>query len=154
MQLEAPANWIGPGVAFLEQHPEVGIVNPNWQSPTLAKETVYEEGEFALGYGFSDQLFLARRDELSQPIYQHFCPASLRYPLSHLGSTFERRIDAYMRSQGRLRATYKPVRYIHPDNEGVSYPDYTLAQRLRLRRNKWLLKLLKHSPLSSPCWKL
>lgn len=152
--LETPGNWIGPGIDFLQQHPEVGMVNTNWRSPTLAKETLYEEGDFALGYGFSDQLFLVRREELSRPIYKHFCPATLRYPLSHLGSTFERRIDAYMRSQRRMRATYKPMRYIHPDNEGASYPRYTLLQRLRLRRNKWMVKLLRYSPFSSPCWKL
>jgi hypothetical protein len=152
--LEKSGNWIAPSISFMKQHPEVAIVNTNWMSPTLARETLCEEGNFALGYGFSDQLFLARRAELSRPIYKHFCPASVRYPLANIGSTFERRIDAYMRSQHRLRATYKPLRYIHPDNEGVSYPSYTLTQRLRHRRNKLLIKLLRISRSKNPCWKL
>lgn len=154
IRLERECDWLSPAVNFMQHHPEIATANPNWKKQTLAKETLREDGDFALGYGFSDQLFLARRAELAQPIYDYACAASLRYPLAHLGSTFEKRIDAYMRRTRRMRATFKPLRYIHPENEGVLHPAGNLREKLLLRRNKLILKLIKLMPSDNPCWKV
>ena len=104
-------------------------------------------GDFSLGHGFSDQLFLARRAELAAPIYTTRCLAELRYPLAHIGPVFESRVDAHMRHHGRLRATWTRARYIHPEtNVGGSYPADTVGDRLRLVRNRAFLAALERTP--------
>ena len=154
VHLRNPINWIEPAVELMEDDPRVLVANPNWKRPTLEHETLETSGEFALGYGFTDQLFLVRRAELACPIYKRFCPASLRYPLAHIGPIFEQRVDAYMRSERRLRATHKMVVYVHPGNEGDPYPTATTIERLRLFRNRVLLRALRNIPISNPRWRV
>jgi hypothetical protein len=115
-----------------------------------AREEAFDEVDgFALGYGFSDQVFLANRMNLLSASFRRSCPASLRYPLAHIASIFEQRIDAYMRSERRLRATHLAVTYLHP-NEGGSYPQTTPLEHLRRRRNLLVLKLIDKLPTSDP----
>lgn len=125
-RLVTPSDWITPSVRLLSRRPDVAICNPAWTFPTLGlpiKEAVAIDGEFALGYGFSDTAFLCRRSEFARPIYRHVAPASWRYPLSHIEAIFEQRADAYMRRQRRLRATYLPVAYTHDAEVGTARPD-------------------------------
>lgn len=115
IRLEPSADWITPSVELMNRDPQIFTANPWWGSDSISRETLVEAGPFAVGYGFSDQVFLVRRAEISGPIYRHFSLASLRYPLAHIGRTFENRIDSYMRCRRRLRATYRPAVYRHPD---------------------------------------
>lgn len=154
VQLSTPANWVDPSIDLMERDSRIMVANPNWRQPTLEKETLWTEGGFAFGYGVSDQLFLVRRDELGRPIYKCRCLASLRYPLAHVASVFEERLDAYMRTHRRLRATYTQAVYFHPLDEGAGYPAISRLEKLRFRRNRLIVRLLKRSPFTLPCWKL
>ena len=153
IKLEHQEDWITPARELMEKEPKILTANPNWRQLTLEQETRYTLEDFAIGYGFSDQLFLARRKDLNATIYNYFCPISLRYPLAHLGSTFEKRIDAYMRNKGRTRATYKKLCYIHPENEGVMHPPANAIEKAKIRSVKIVLKLLSIIPIYHPMLK-
>jgi hypothetical protein len=154
VHLRNPINWIEPAVKLMEDDPRVLVANPNWWRPGLERETTEISGEFALGFGFSDAVFLARRVEFAGPIYKRFCPASLRYQLIHIRPYFEPWVDAYMRSTPRLRATYTKAVYVHPENEGATYPDASIVESLRKFRNGAVVRALKLLPSSHPCWRV
>lgn len=152
VRLRQPADWITPSIERMERDPRILVANPAWTDDTLEAETIERDGDFALGLGFSDQLFLVRRAELARPVYRERCVAALRYPLAHVGPVFEARVDAWMRHHGRLRATYTPVTYVHPPGgAGASYPATTFAQRLRRKRNMALLAAVRRSPWKPDC---
>ena len=168
ISLRKPVNWIDPAIKLMKNEPFVFVVNPNpdsnWIKDSVKNGTMEIKGDFALSYGFSDQVFLVRSNELSRPIYKEKCLASLRYPMAHIGSIFEMRVDAYMRTHRRLRATYISATYINPDNEGLSYPpELSWIERIRKvrneylhrkLRNKYVLKILKFIGLDNPCLKI
>ncbi|MDQ4041372.1 MAG: hypothetical protein M3141_06440 [Actinomycetota bacterium] len=152
IRMSEPGDWITPSVAAMGRDSRILIANPRWSDPTLERETIEHDGDFALGHGFSDQVFLARRDELARPIYGQRCLSSWRYPLAHVGRVFEARVDSWMRHHDRLRATYVRARYVHPPGDaGLSYPDVTARERLRWYRNQAALALLGRSPWKPYC---
>jgi hypothetical protein len=132
---------------MLAADPRVMVANPAFTDATLARETRERSGDFALGDGFSDQLFLARRAELAAPVYGQRCLAQLRYPVAHLGAVFESRVDAWMRHHGRLRATYTKATYVHPAaGAGTSYPADTPVERARALAVRVALAALRATP--------
>ena len=143
VELAGRHNWVDPATRLLASDPTLLVANPDWGS--AQEESRERRDEFAIGYGFSDQVFLVDRSRLAQPIYHHFCPASWRYPMAYSGLVFEARVDAYMRSQRLRRATHLGVRYRHPPHQG-SYPrPRNLRQRWRRWRNRWVLKAMRLS---------
>jgi len=148
--LAEPHNWITPALQILQRDPRVAVVNPNWTPSTLQHEAREYAGDFALGYGFSDQLFLISRAEFRRPIYQDWAPVSWRYPLSHVTPIFEQRVDAYMRVNRRLRATYTKARYIHDADEGVSYRHMGFAAKWKRRFMYALMSLGELTPGRDP----
>lgn len=144
--LEAPFDWITPSLELMAQDPRVMIANPNWEDATLEASTVEHSGPFALGPGFSDQLYLGRRAELGAPIYTQRCLATLRYPLSHVARIYEARVDAYLRHHGRLRATHTGVRYLHPVEMGTSWPAQSTRQRARGLAHRVAFEALLRTP--------
>ncbi|MEM3434169.1 MAG: hypothetical protein QXP27_08335 [Candidatus Methanomethyliaceae archaeon] len=153
VRLREPHNWIEPSIELLLKDDRIFCVNPNWLPLGVDEETLYHQGDFAMSYGFSDQLFLVRPSEFAKSIYQYRCLASLRYPLSHIIPTFEQRVDSYARYHRRLRATYLGATYIHP-NEGASYPSLTLRENVKKRVNKLILRCLSLIPTNNPCFKI
>jgi hypothetical protein len=152
IQLEAAVDWITPTLAVMEDDRRLLVGNPNWEADTLDREAIERRPPFVIGRGFSDQLFLVRRSELAGPIYSERCIARLRYPVAHLGHIFEARVDAYMRHNDRLRATYADARYLHPwDPHATAYPRGTLAQRVRRLRNIAVITALRRSPWKPRC---
>ena len=147
VRLREPADWVGPALALMDDDRRVLVANPNWEDPTLGRETIEEAGDFSLGHGFSDQVFLGRRSELGRPIYGQRCVARWRYPYAH---SFEARVDAHLRHAGRLRATYRPAVYRHPVAMGTSWPDRSLADRLVSTRNAWTIRVLRALPWRPP----
>ncbi|HEX3015185.1 MAG TPA: hypothetical protein VHQ46_02195 [Desulfobacteria bacterium] len=154
VRLQEPVNWIDPSIALMESNRQIVVANPNWWLPGLEKETFVETGDFALGYGFSDALFLIRREDFLLPIYRESCPVSLRYPLAHVARVFEQRVDAYMRNNRRLRATYKQATYVHPENYGAAYPDLSTPEKVKKLRNYLLIKVLQFIPTNNPRWSI
>ena len=63
--LDEPHDWITPSLTYMADHPEIAVANPdNWHEGLAAEEALRIDGQFAIGYGFSDVAFLARRSEL------------------------------------------------------------------------------------------
>jgi hypothetical protein len=150
--LEEPADWITATVELMDEDRRLLVGNPNWEAPTLEETSVERQGPFAIGRGFSDQVFLVRRSQLGQPVYSERCVARLRYPVAHLGHIFEARIDAHMRHNDLWRATYADVRYLHPwDPDATAYPRGSLLQRLKRLRNMAVIGALRRSPWKPPC---
>lgn len=79
------------------------------------------DAPYYVGQGFSDHCFLVERARLAGDIYRYRHPAGARYPLSELGDTFEKRVDAYMRCNNCLRLTDPRVRWIHHGTFGQHY---------------------------------
>jgi hypothetical protein len=150
--LEEPVDWITPVIARLEADPRLMVANPLWEDPTLESSTIEFDGDFAIGQGFSDQVYLVRREELAAPIYRQRCIASYRYPVSAVGDVFEARVDAWMRHHGRLRLTYLPARYRHPvQARGSAQEPLRTLERVRHVRNALVLKSLSLSPWKPAC---
>lgn len=119
--LEAPADWITPALALLRGRSDVFSAAPRWPArgyDTLDAETIVTESPWRMTWGFSDQLWLARRAELASRIYRTFAPATLARTPMHTFS-FEARLESYQRTHRRFRAVHEGVRYRHNDLEGV-----------------------------------
>jgi hypothetical protein len=107
-------NWINDAIEVMEQNANIWVANPSWKD-TLdeAKNESFDEIEkFYLGYGFSDQCYLVRTEDFSQKIYNDKNPISERYP-KYGGELFEKRVDAFMRNNEKIRITHKFTSYVH-----------------------------------------
>jgi hypothetical protein len=143
-------DWITPALQMMQEDKRVAVANPDWTPSTLEAETREMHGQFALGYGFSDQLYLVKREEFAAAIYGYWCPMSWRYPLSHFAAVFEQRVDSYMRTHGRLRATYMGVRLEHRSDEGAGYRKTRGMLKWKSRAMHIILKSVQLLPGSSP----
>jgi hypothetical protein len=150
VRLAEPVDWITPTIALMDRDPRLLVGSPAHDMLDLEREAVERVPGFALGYGFSDQCFLARRHALAKPIYGHCCLAGARYPTAHLANIFEQRLDAHMRVNHRLRAVALEAVYVHPPTVDDPYPAVTLAEKLRRRRNQWICRWLRHSRSADP----
>jgi glycosyltransferase involved in cell wall biosynthesis len=150
VRLKTPYDWITPSLALLDRDPRIAVANPNWPQPTLAAEAREYSGEFGIGYGFSDQVYMVRRSEFARPIYQFRAPISLRYPMSQRGRIFEQMVDSYMRVNRRLRATCSTVTYEHRGEEAASHPKFTLRTRFSGLRNQVILRSIRLLPGRHP----
>ena len=129
--------WVPSALDVLARDPRVAVANLVWNGATesVLEESRYDDGEFAYGYGFSDQMYLIRRDDFRDRIYNFDDPASSRYP-TYGGPLFERRVDSWMRSTGRLRATSLAGTYVHENirDAGWRSPVRSMAAWLRPNR--------------------
>jgi len=143
--LEEPRDWISPCLALMAERTDIAVANPESWHGLAEREALSIEGRFAIGYGFSDVAFLARRSELARPIYRYLAPASWRHPLAHVEAMFEQRVDSYMRRTGRLRATWLDAIYLHEGDAGINYPDIGLRERARRKAFRKLFALAQLS---------
>lgn len=154
ISLVEPTNWIDPSIDFLEENNQAFVASPNhhpeWLRKSIKNKNTVLSGKFALGYGFSDQVFLARSEQFARPIYSERCIASLRYPLSHQGAVFEEKVDAYMRNHHLKRAIYTPADYLHPEETiGLGYPkDLNRVEYLKMKRNEYIHRKLRNRYIS------
>src|SRR5664279_5375880 len=133
-ELSEQMDWVAPCISYASSHLDIAIFNPNnWHVGLAEWEALNIDGLFAIGFGFSDVVFLARRSELGRRVYGYIAPASWRYPLAHIEAIFEQRVDAYMRRRKRLRATYLPASVTHPAEVGLNYPLASRRERVRRR---------------------
>jgi hypothetical protein len=157
--LAEPRDWITPALELMERDARVMVANPSWEladddgrRPGLERETVELDDGFALGHGFSDQLFLVRRATLAAPIYRQRCIVSIVYPAAHKAEVFEARVSAHMRHHARLRATSLAASYVTDSSAGVSsYPPSGVRETLRYMRNSLALVWLRASPWRPHC---
>jgi len=109
-----PLNWLNQGIQVLQENPQVKVFNLAWDKKykEVQAESIDENSNFYLGYGFSDQMYLIRTADFKAPIYEEVNAESERYP-SYGGELFEKRVDSWMRNHQFLRATYKHGSYLH-----------------------------------------
>ena len=146
-RLREPRDWVTPATELMERDARVLVANPNWEDPTLEAQTTEHDGQFALGLGFSDQVFLARRADLARPIYHQRCIARWRFPYPR---SFEARVEAHMRHAGRRRATYRDAVYEHPVAMGTSWPHRGLGERATAALRHFTIGALRRSPWRPP----
>jgi hypothetical protein len=156
VRMQHPCDWVTPSIELMDSDRRVMVANPRWYAPTprhdtLARESLERTGAFALGLGFSDQLFLARRSELAAPIYKQRCLAMRRYPMANVSPSFEARVDAWMRHHGRLRASFLDATYAHPDTIGGAYPARRGREKLESLVNRALIAAVQRSPVKRSC---
>jgi hypothetical protein len=154
-----PFDWVTPALELMQRDRRVLVANPSWEAPApdgrragVEREALELGDGFALGEGFSDQAFLARRAELAAPIYGQRCISLIAYPAAHKADVFEARVAAHMRHHGRLRATSLDATYeIAGDDGGSSYPPRGALEALRYMRNGLALRLIGASPWRPRC---
>lgn len=112
--LAGPLKWLPSAMALMERRQDVAVTNVSWSSDMEQPrgEASDTDGDFLLGYGFSDQMYLVRTDDFRQTIFGESHVASGRYP-AYGGELFEKRVDAWMRNHRRLRATWVGGHYVH-----------------------------------------
>ncbi|RXZ80762.1 hypothetical protein EBB07_17425 [Paenibacillaceae bacterium] len=112
--LSAPCAWIEPALNVLDSDASIVTAGLVWngQYHEAQSDAVAEKAEFYLDHGFSDQCYLIRTSDFRRRIYNEQHEASARYPV-YGGELFEKRVDAWMRNHGYLRAIYKYGSYIH-----------------------------------------
>ncbi|HET7802548.1 MAG TPA: hypothetical protein VFL38_19155 [Humibacillus xanthopallidus] len=115
-----PTDWVSPSIDFMIDERRVFHASLGWparaEEPGALGEAVEVQGPYSLNYGFSDQVFLLRRQELLGPIYRSFAPAALVRHAPH-PYTFEYRVEAHQRAVGRMRASMLTVEYAMNDQE-------------------------------------
>lgn len=152
-RLVEPTNWVGPSVELLKSRSDVLVAQPSWTDTwSVDAERLLVEGDFDLGYGFTDHVFLVERSRLAAPIYRYVAPASWWYSTSHISPIFEQRVDAYMRRQRLLRAVFRGATYVH-EGPMAEQPASTLYQRFARRGKGELRQGLEFVlPRFSPVW--
>jgi hypothetical protein len=111
--------WVAQAMDVFAADPRVRVANLSWDTPGCPVENT-PAGEaslgrldaFYLGYGFSDQCYLVRTKDFRDRLYGETNVVSERYP-KYGGELFEKRVDAWMRNHGFIRATYIHGVYDH-----------------------------------------
>jgi hypothetical protein len=158
-RLAETVDWISPAIELMRGDARLLVANPSWEVPDgegrrpgVEREASETRGGFAIGHGFSDQVFLARRAELAAPIYRQRCIARIAYPAAHKAHVFEARLAAHMRHSARLRATSLATSYVTDSPAGhSSYPPSGLRESVRFARNALALRALRASPWRPAC---
>jgi hypothetical protein len=158
-RLTDPLDWVTPALALMSADERVIVANPSWEAADAAGRRAGVEREasetragFAIGEGFSDQVFLASRAVLAAPIYSQRCIVRLSYPGAHKAHVFEARLAAHMRHHGLRRATSLMATYETDAPSGrSSYPPKGIAETVRYARNALALRALSASPWRPRC---
>jgi hypothetical protein len=158
-RLTDPVDWVGPALALMRADERVIVANPSWEAPDDAgarpgveREASEIRAGFALGQGFSDQVFLAARASLAAPIYRQRCIVRLTYPGAHKAHVFEARLAAHMRHHGRVRATSLTATYeTEAPGGNSSYPPEGIGEAVRHTRNALVLRAASTSPWRPRC---
>lgn len=106
-------NWIKDAITIMNNNSKIVVANPTWNNKfNEAQQESFKQIEgFYLGYGFSDQAYLIRKNDFMKNIYNETNKESERYP-KYGGELFEKRVDSFMRNYQKLRITSKYCSYV------------------------------------------
>lgn len=157
-RLSEGGDWITPALALMKSDARAMVANPSWEPannegrrPGVEREAISTRDGFALGHGFSDQVFLVARASLAAPIYDQRCIARICYPGAHKAHVFEARVAAHMRHHDRLRATSLTAAYVIDGRGASAYPPSGPLELARYARNALMLRALSASPWRPAC---
>ncbi|MGZ6005078.1 MAG: hypothetical protein ACXWLH_02910 [Candidatus Saccharimonadales bacterium] len=127
-----PVDWIDLAIKKLEGDHRIKVANLCWNKKygQAKHESIEEDDNFYVGYGFSDQNYFIKVADYNQPIYNEKHLISERYP-RYGGELFEKRIDAWLRNHDFRRITFKHGSYIHKNFE-----NRTILQTAKLAPRK------------------
>lgn len=143
---ESPVDWVTPAVQLLRERDEILHVNPRWGTdPQVAIDEGFAiDGDYAVGYGFTEGCVVVRPRVLAAPIYKRLHLASWRYPFAAWCPVWEQWVDSFMRLERRFRYTDLRARMYHMGDEGSSYPKlsrYLYRKQLVYRKvSGWALE--------------
>lgn len=113
VRLDRPIDWVGAALEKMEQNNLYKVANPTWNGryDEAKKESIGTDGPFFVAdQGFSDQIFLIKKETFRKPIYSQIRPDSNHFPR---GDVFEKRVFSAMKNQGWKRLTYRKGSYTH-----------------------------------------
>ncbi len=111
--LPEPIDWVGPALRKMAKNPLYKVANPTWngQYKQAKRESYRKDGLFyAAKQGFSDQIFLVKKEEFCKAIYGEIRPDSIHFPR---GDVFEKRVFSYMKNRSWERIIFRRGSYIH-----------------------------------------
>lgn len=111
--LEKPVRWIDRALSRMRKKENYKVANLTWNQnyEEAKKECHKKEWYFYVSRrGFSDQMFLIKKEDFCQPIYREIHPDSHHFPR---GDVFEKRIFSAMMYRGWERITYRSGSYTH-----------------------------------------
>jgi hypothetical protein len=125
-------DWISPSIIELNKSEQFVVANPTWDGKyeSARSESFAENDNYFIGFGFSDQCYLIKKDTFCRPIYKEWNEASARYPEYGMWG-FERRVDSWMRNHNLTRLTCKFADYRHD-----TFPKNKWKQRIELLTGK------------------
>jgi hypothetical protein len=106
-------DWIGKSLKKMEKNPRYRVANPIWNDnkKEARKESYRTDGPFYIAkQGFSDQIFLVKKEVFCQPIYGEIRVDSNHFPR---GDVFEKRVFSTMKNRGWERIIYRGGSYLH-----------------------------------------
>jgi hypothetical protein len=112
VRLDKPVNWIVSALEALKKNP-LQVANLAWDGKykEAKKESSCENEHFYIASaGFSDQLFLVKKELFCRPIYREIRKDGGHYPR---GDVFEKRVFSYMKNHGWKRLIFKHGSYTH-----------------------------------------
>lgn len=135
------SNWISEAIDIMENDENIVVANPTWNKHGLhignkynwdeaEHESFKRIGNFYLGQGFSDQCYLINTNVFKNKIYNFTHPDSERYP-KYGGELFEKKCDAFMRTNNKYRITSTTTGYVSNNIKKSQY----LVEKLGLKRD-------------------
>lgn len=113
VRLKEPLEWIQPALKTMEKNGLYKVANPVWNEryKEAKNESYRKKGPFYVArQGFSDQLFLVKKETFRQPIYGEIRDDSAHFPR---GDVFEKRVFSYMKNRGWERIIFRRGSYTH-----------------------------------------
>lgn len=120
--LVQPFDWVSTGIEAIESDPTILVANPKWIAADGSSSAEVEADEVCpyglVGYGFTDQVFLLRRQALQTRLLPRFlplsvwCPATMRWNGAQGGLFFEQILDGFMRRHRLRRCTIETAQFI------------------------------------------
>lgn len=113
VRLDEPVDWIPAALKKMERFPRYKVANLTWNGnyAEARRESVGCHGAFYVAdQGFSDQLFLMRRQDIQRPIYGEIRVDSAHFPR---GDVFEKRVFSWLKNNGFQRITHRKGSYVH-----------------------------------------
>jgi hypothetical protein len=106
-------DWVGSALEKMKKNPLYKVANPVWNRKLAEarKESYRKDGSFYVAKeGFSDQLFLVKKDDFREKIYGEIRADSAHFPR---GDVFEKRVFSYLKNRRWERIIFRRGSYIH-----------------------------------------
>ena len=112
--LDGSFPWIDPALDRMNEDARIKAATCLWnhKAREADQESLEQDSDYWLDYGFSDQCYLVKASDFRAPIYGERHSDSERFPV-YGGELFEKRVDAWLRNNEYLRCVYKHGSYLH-----------------------------------------